>query len=188
MSLRTARRRRIHAGIDAASRCPVDLGQIRRQAPTIVRIDRVAEEPSAIGDHREGLLFGVGPALFQYAEHHRVERARFHVVAQPEAQEPSAHLAGGLAGEGQRERVAGLGRADRDAVGDPPGEDAGLARAGPGDHGDELGFGGDRGALVGVEVGDQPFRIHPATVRDLLGPLARPAMSETPPSGGFAHR
>jgi hypothetical protein len=47
-----------------------------------------------------------------------------------------------------------------DPVGDPSGEHPGLARSGAGDHRDETGFGGDRGALVGVQIGDQGVRIH----------------------------
>ncbi len=103
----------------------------------------------------------VGPALTQDAQHHRVERPGLDVVAEPEAQQATTEFAGGLAGERERQRVAGVGVAEGDPMGDPPCQDAGLARPCAGHDGDEVGAGGDCGALVGIEIGDQRVGIHP---------------------------
>ena len=52
--------------------------------------------------------------------------------------QPAPELARRLAGERQDERVRLVGGARRDAVGDAPGEHSRLARAGAGDHRDQL--------------------------------------------------
>ena len=84
--------------------------------------------------------------------------------------QPLAHLAGGLAGEGERQRVAGIGGFDGDPVGDAAGQHPCLARSGAGDHRHQLRFGRDRGALVCVQIGDQRVRIHRSTVRPARDP------------------
>ena len=67
----------------------------------------LADEPPPIGDDRDRPTIGVGPALLEHAEHHRVERAGLDVVADARPDQPPAHLACRLAGERERERVAG---------------------------------------------------------------------------------
>ena len=93
-----------------------------------------------------------------------MERARLDVLAQTQSQQPLAHLARCLTRERERQRVTGLRGVGGDAIRDPSCQDPGLARSGPGDDRDEVRLGGDRGALVGVEIGNQHLRIHPATV------------------------
>jgi hypothetical protein len=85
--LRPARRRGIRGGVDAARRGPVDLGQERRDAAAVAGVDGVGEQAPPVGHHRQRAPFGVDPALLEHAEHHRVERARFDVFAQAEAQQ-----------------------------------------------------------------------------------------------------
>ncbi len=104
-----------------------------------------------------------------------MERACLDVLAQTQSQQPLAHLARGLPRERECERVAGLGRFGGDAIRDPSRQDPGLARSGPGDHRDQVRLGGDRGALVGVEIGNERLRIHPATV-GRPRPPRRPAL------------
>ena len=84
-----------------------------------------------------------------------MERAGLDVVAHAGAAQPPAQLAGGLPGERQGERVAGVGRADRDAVGDAPRQHAGLARPGAGDDGDERRRRRHRGELIGCQVAER---------------------------------
>jgi membrane protein YdbS with pleckstrin-like domain len=50
-------------------------------------------------------------------------------------------------------------------VGDPPRQHPGLSRSGAGDDRDEQRWCLDRGALVGVEVGEQRFGVHVSTLR-----------------------
>ena len=82
--------------------------------------------------------------------------------AHAEAAEAGAQLAGGLAGEGDREHVRGidqpLARLPRDA----PGEHAGLARARAGEDRERRGAAGDRVALRGIETVEE--RVHGGTV------------------------
>ena len=161
-------------GIDASGRCPVDLGEVCRQTATVSGVDRVAHQAAAVADDGEGTALGVGPALLEDAEHHRVEGARLDVFAQSEPHQTLAHLAGRLSGEGECERVAGIRRVGGDPVRDSPGQHPRLARSGAGDDRDETGFGGDRGALVGIQIGDQRVRIHRFTVRDGRRATPRP--------------
>ena len=80
---------------------------------------------------------------------HRPHRAADQVA------DPLAHLRRRLVGEGDREDLAGAGLPGRQQVGDPVGEDAGLAGAGAGE--DEQRPAGvlDRLALRRVEAGEQ---------------------------------
>ena len=98
-------------GGDAARRGPRRAPRPRRPRPTARRARRCSRSRSAtmVG---AGAV-GVGPPLLQDAERHGVERAGFDVVAQPEATQPAAQLAGGLAGERQGQRVTGVGGAGR---------------------------------------------------------------------------
>ena len=80
-----------------------------------------------------------------------MERAGLDVVADAGAAQPPAQLAGGLPGERQGQGVAGVGRADRDAVGDAPCQHAGLAGPGAGDDGDERRRRRHRGELIGCQ-------------------------------------
>ena len=107
-----------------------------------------------------GASVRVVPPLAQHTQHDGVERAGLDMVAQPEAEESASELAGRFAGERECQRVSGVGVARRDPMGDPPGQDAGLAGAGAGDDGDEVRAGGDGRALVRIEVGDQRVGIH----------------------------
>ena len=107
----------------------------------------------------------------------------------PAAAQPPAQLAGGLAGERQGEGVAGVGRADGDAVGDARREHPRLARSGAGDDRDERRRRGDGGDLGGVEtgaagrprrvaadgLGGRRHRVHPTTVAaDTVGAMPYP--------------
>ena len=62
-----------------------------------------------------------------------MEGAGGDAVAQAERPQPVGELAGGLAGEGEREHVAGVELAGERPVGDAAGEHPGLARAGAGE-------------------------------------------------------
>ena len=166
MALFPSSRCGVLGGVDATRCCPVDLGEVRGQASSVASIDGVADESSPIVHDGERAAFAVGPALLEHTEHHRVEGAGLDMVAKSEPMEPLAHLAGGFSGERERERVAGVSGLGGDAVGDPSAEHPRLARAGTRDHGDQLRFGGDGGALVGVQIGDQRVDIHRLTVRD----------------------
>ena len=65
-------------------------------------------------------------------ERHRVKGAGGQPVAHAEATEPGAQLAGGLAGEREREHVTRFDGFGGGMPRDPPGEHAGLAGAGRG--------------------------------------------------------
>ncbi len=71
--------------------------------------------------------------------------------------DPLLHLVCRLVGEGDREDLARPGRAGRQQVGDPVGEDPGLARAGAGEDEQRPFAVADGGALGVVEVGQQPL-------------------------------
>ena len=104
-----------------------------------------------------------------------MEGAGLDPVADPRAVEAAAQLAGGFAGEGEHQRVAGLGGPGDDAVGDAAGEHPGLAGPGARDDGDEAGFGDDGPTLIRVEVVEQRVRIHHVMVRrsdERLGSMA----------------
>ena len=124
----------VAVGRHAARRGPRRLGGQRRHRDAAG--DLAEQAMGIVGDGRRAAAL-VEPTLAQEAEGDAVERAGFDVVADAGAQQPAAQLAGGLAGERQRQRVAGVGGADLDAVGDAPGEHPRLARPGAGDDGDE---------------------------------------------------
>ena len=67
----------------------------------------LADESTPVGDDGLRAAVGVGPALLEHAEHHRVERARLDVVADPRAVQSPAQFAGSLSGEREHERVPG---------------------------------------------------------------------------------
>ena len=83
------------------------------------------------------MLVEVEPALPEELLGDGVERAGGDPLGQAEPRESTSQLAGGLTGEGEHDRVGEIGGADRDPVGDPAGQHAGLARPRPGDDGDE---------------------------------------------------
>ena len=100
-----------------------------------------------------------------------VERARLDVPAgrlADERDDPLAQLAGGPVREGDGEDLPGRHAADADELGDPMGEHAGLARAGPGEDEERAVGRGDRARLLRVEVGRDPRRER-LRGRDLLG-------------------
>ena len=72
--------------------------------------------------------------------------------------DPGLHLAGGLVGEGDRQDAVGTHAQGVDQVGDAVGEDAGLARAGAGQHQRRARRGSHRLALGGVESGEDVHR------------------------------
>ena len=93
------------------------------------------------------------PSCAQDPGAQRVERAGLDVAAAlaDEADDPLAQLRGGAVGERDREDPPRGDALDADEVGDPMGQDAGLARAGAGQD-QERPFGGrDRARLLGVE-------------------------------------
>ena len=79
-----------------------------------------------------------------------------------EAAEARTQLAGGLAGEGDREHVGGIDESLARLPRDAPGEHAGLARAGAGEDRQRRGAAGDRVALRCVETVEE--RVHRGTV------------------------
>ena len=172
--LLTSCRRCVVRGVDAPCGCPVDLGEVRRQTPPVAGIDRVADQAATVVDHGERTAFVVGPTLFEYAEHHGVERACLDVIAQAETVQALAHLASCFAGERERQRMTGISSPVGDPVCDPAGQHPGLAGSGTGDHRDQVRLGGHRGALVGIQIGDQRVDVHPASPYD----PNRRAMSE----------
>ncbi len=142
---------------DAARRGPRPL---RRHVGHGRRLDQLADEPIALGDDGRRSAVGVGPSLLEDSERHRVERAGLDVVAQPQATQSSAQLAGGLAGERQRQGVTGVGGAVGDAIGDATGEHAGLAGARRGDDRDSVEGVTTAARSALVEIGQQGLRVH----------------------------
>ena len=181
---------RVLGRADAACGGPVDLAEEVVEAAAGAGVDRVGEQSTAVGDDGLRAAIGVGPAVLEDAEHHRVERAGVDPFTDPRAVEPAAQLTGSLAGEGQHERVPGFGGTGEDAVGDAAREHPGLARSGSGDHGDEAGFGGDGPALIDVEVAEQRSgidrgvhdAIHPVMVRRFPAQPDPPGPSRPSPS------
>ena len=83
----------------------------------------------------------------------------------PSAPEPVGQLSGRLAGEGDGQDVARLDAPLRRQPGDPPGEDPGLPRAGPGQDGQRGDWSGDGLPLTIVQIGQELVGIaHGATV------------------------
>lgn len=60
----------------------------------------------------------------------------------------------------------GISGPEGDAVCDAAREHSGLSGTRARDHGDKMGRRGDRGALIGVEIGDQGVGVHAVTLRD----------------------
>ena len=178
---------RVLGRADAACRGPVDLAEEVVEAAAVAGVDRVGEQSAAVGHDGLRATIGVGPAVLEDAEHHRVECAGVDPFTDPRAVEPAAQLTRGLSGEGQHERVPGFGGTGEDAVGDAARQHPGLARSGAGDDGDEAGFGGDGSTLIGVEVVEQRIRIdrgihdaiHPVMVRRFPAP---PDPARPPPA------
>ena len=106
------------------------------------------------------------PTGSQLAEGNGVEGAGGRKVAQPQPTEPPAQLGRSLAGEGDAQGPAWVEVVDGRPVGDPSGEDAGLARPGSGADHQWLGGGGDRVQLLGVEAGEQLHGYHVAESTD----------------------
>ncbi len=132
-------------GTDQPRLGPLDLGRhLARahgaaEAPTL---EEPGQHAGLAGQQRRGRPAGVGLVAAQRGVGHGVERARHHRPPHAEAAEPGPQLARRLAGEGQRQHVAGVGRAGGHPVGDAPGEDPRLARAGPGQDPEGGGVGG----------------------------------------------
>ena len=110
----------------------------------------------------------------------RVERAGHDVPAAlaDEADDPLAQLGGGPVGEGDREDPPRGDVLDADQVGDPVGQDAGLARAGAGEDQQRALGRRDGARLLGVERPDDLRR------RACLSAAARAAGS----GGGTGRR
>ncbi len=157
-----------------ASTRPLDLGgEVRGRDPAGVAED--PPEDAALAVEEGGRRGAVGrPRRAQLGVGEAVEGARRGQVAQAEGAEAGVELAGGLAGEGDREHVAGVGVAGEAAVRDPAGEHPGLARAGAGEDGERVGRAGDGGALVRVEAVEELLRVHPARLGPGPIPRARP--------------
>ena len=176
-------------------RGPVDLGEEVIEAAAGAGVDRVGHQSAAIGHDGLRAAVGVGPAVLEDAEHHRVERAGLDPLTDSRPVEAAAQFTGGLAGEGEHQRVPRFGGTGEDAVGDAACEHPGLARSGAGDDGNQAGFGGDGPTLIGVEVVEQRIRIdrgihdaiHPVMVRPFPAPPdpARPTRQRRsgPPAG-----
>lgn len=89
-----------------------------------------------------------------------MERPGFDVIAEAESDQATTELTGCLPSECQSERVARIGVAGRDPVGDPPGQNPRLSRSGARDHRDQVSLGGDRGPLIGVEIREEYVGLH----------------------------
>ena len=157
----TSRLARVRLGRDGPRRRPVDLGDRSSSSAATVRRSRARggagrRRASAAGRLRSAQRWR------NSREHHRVERAGLDPLAEPEPGQPAAQLARRLARERERQRVAGVGGAGHDAVGDPPGEHSGLAGTGSGDDRDQPRVGGDGVALFGVQIVEQRRGVHPA--------------------------
>ena len=105
-----------------------------------------------------------------------------------QALEPVAHLPGRLVRERDREDLVRVHAAGRDQVRDPVGEDAGLPRAGAGDH-EQRPLGRQHRLPLGrVQVGEVVLRLRDGHASDASG--ARQRSSRTWPDGasprGFA--
>ena len=86
-----------------------------------------------------------------------MERPSSGDVAQTEAAEPGTKFPSGLAREGDTKDPAGIDDPFGRLIGNPPGEHAGLARAGGGENGERGLRGADGQPLRVVEVGQQPL-------------------------------
>ena len=128
----------------------------------------------------------------------RVERARLDVATRlaDERDDPLAQLAGGAVRERHREDLPRPDALDADEVGDPMGEDAGLAAAGAGEDQERPVGRRDGAGLLRVEAADDLLGARFAAAcfacRFLLG-LARPPLvgasargGASPGSGGVA--
>ncbi len=102
---------------------------------------------SRIGDIA-ALVSRPGPQLRQAQ---RVEGARGDAGPHRQALEPVAQLARGPAGEGDGEHVRRVEALGRGPPRDPAGQDPGLARTGPGEHGQRRRVGDHGAALLLVE-------------------------------------
>ncbi len=118
------------------------------------------QEAGLAVEERRGLPTLRGAAGAQLREGQRVDRARGDTRVDGETLETGSQLAGGPAGEGHGEHPSRVERPGRGLPGDPPGQDPGLARAGPGEHRQRRGVADDRGALVVVEADEDRVGVH----------------------------
>ncbi len=145
----------------------LEVAHLRRERPGRVAL-RVEVEVAADQGHqplgvglvvdREGRLHPeVAGLAAQDAHAGGVEGAHPHRLgpAADQSGDPLLHLAGGLVGEGDGEHRAGMHLALGQQVGDPGGQDPGLARAGAGDDEQRAALVDHRGALLGVESLEQ---------------------------------
>ena len=93
-----------------------------------------------------------GPEVAHLAQRRRVERARLHPRG-TQHPEPTAHLAGGPGGEGDRQHLRRRVGAGADQVRDPVRDGPRLAGAGAGEHADRAGRRQHRRSLPIVEAG-----------------------------------
>ncbi len=146
-------------GRDEAGRGPLDLGHhVLGLLPPPA--EEVGDEPQ-LAVHEPGHLCApIRPTGPQLGVGDGVERPRGDVVAQAEVTQPRPQLARRLAGEGEGEGMAGVQVATRRPVGDAPGEDPGLARAGAGVDAQGPGGAGHGGSLGLVEAPEQRVPVH----------------------------
>ena len=143
---------RVRLGRDGPRRRPVDL------ADDLVgrRSDRRSRAPG--GDGRRPPSAAVccdRPSAGAAAAASPSGTCRPRPARRARAAESTTQLARRLAGERERQRVAGVGGAGHDPVGDATGEHSGLAGTGPGDDRDQPRVGGDGVALLGVQIVEQ---------------------------------
>ena len=171
-SLLTPGRRSIVVCGDATRRRPIDLADQAVDAAPLRRIEHVAHQPPTIGDDIARPAPGVFPTLLQHRKHHRVERASLDTLTHAQAGETTTEFTGGLAGEGQRQRVARIGLLSGDAPCNATCEHSGLAGAGTGDDRDEVRVSGDRSALVRIQISEECVGVHgnhPRCALDTVG-------------------
>ena len=151
---------RVLLGGDHPGLGPLDLGrdvgdrECRRGAGCPFA-EQGREHPALAVEDARGFLAAIGGAAPQLRECERVERARGDGAVDPERVEAVDQLARGAAGERDREHMARLGVAFPDPERDAAGQDARLARSSGRQDGERRVRVGDRGALMGVEVGQQ---------------------------------
>jgi membrane protein YdbS with pleckstrin-like domain len=117
----------------------------------------------------------------EQSEGDTVERAGRDGFAQVELAQSTTQLAGGVAGEGERQHVRWPIGAGGNPIGDPPGEDPRLARAGSCHDGQRSRVDGDGQVLLGVETHQHALCIHGVTIdSDTVGAMAYPTKNLNP--------
>ncbi len=160
----------IGARLDQSGLGPFDLAHHveRGGAAGELRGQEAGDEPDLAIEQRGRADVSVGPAGAQLGVGDGVERAGGEVVAQAKIAEPMGELAGGFAGEGEGQHVAGIEVVRGGSPGDAPGEHPRLARPRARKDAQRAGGTGDRTSLGVVQSREQPVGVHRTDLTDHL--------------------